>query len=450
MAAMVRDGEVSPVELVEDHLLQIERENPRINAFVTVFGEEARAAARRAEAAVSRGDLLGMLHGIPVSVKDCFDIEGYPTLCGSRLRLGHRAAHDATAVARLRAEGAIILGKTNCPEFLGSYETDNYVTGRTNNPADPERTPGGSSGGEAAAIAAYCSAGGLGSDGGGSIRMPAHFTGIAGLKPTTGRISGTGHFPAIGHPWGMVTAAGPMARSVADLKLLFAALTDYDSRDPFSAPVPLRVPARSRPRIGIFGQFYDVPVQPLVAAAITRAARVLQTIGFPLEAFTPTGLERAPNLWWFFFGQLPAPFTRQLVQGHEDEVHWTATEALNRALQDPPPTAEQLVHNFAARDAMRAALLRQMEDVPVLLTPPCGITAFRHRERRWPAGEKSIGMFQAMMPSVIWNVLGFPAVAVPMGTTPEGLPVGVQLVARPWEDELLLEVAAELEEARDL
>ena len=448
MAGMVREGRVSPVELLTAHLDQISRENPRINAFTTVLAEEALAAARRAESAAARGEPLGMLHGVPVTVKDCFDVAGLPTLCGSRLRLGHRAAHDATVVARLKTEGAIVLGKTNTPEFLGSYETDNYVTGRTNNPWDAERTPGGSSGGEAAAIAAFCSPGGIGSDGGGSIRMPAHFCGVAGLKPTPGRVSGAGHFPFPSNPSGMLYSPGPMARTAQDLKLLFAVLAGYDARDPLSAPVPLRVPTARGLRAGLVPRFYDVPVQPEVAGAVDQAARLLESAGIPVEPFEPRGLERAPNLWWFFFGQLPAPFTRRLFEGRENEVHWTATEALLRAEKDPPPTGEQVVAQFAARDAMRAALLRQMEDVPLLLTPACGIPAFRHGERRWPAGEKSIGLFQAMMPSVIWNVLGFPAVSVPVTFTPEGLPLGVQLVGRPWEDELLLEAAVRLEEAR--
>ncbi|MGA2577538.1 MAG: amidase [Bryobacteraceae bacterium] len=173
MAGMVRDRAISPVELVESHLARIAAQNPRINAFVTVLGDEARAAARLAEDAVMHSESLGLLHGVPVTVKDSFDIAGLPTLCGSRFRLGHKAAQDAAAVARLRAAGAIVLGKTNTPEFLSNYETDNFITGRTNNPWDLERTPGGSSGGEAAAIASFCSAGGIGSDGGGSIRRSA-------------------------------------------------------------------------------------------------------------------------------------------------------------------------------------------------------------------------------------------------------------------------------------
>src|SRR5689334_2133996 len=179
MASMVRERSVSPSELVEAHLREIEERNPALNAFVEVFAERAREEARASQ------HPAGLLAGVPVTVKDSFDVAGVPTRAGSRLRSAQPAAADAVAVARLRAEGAIILGKTNTPELLASYETDNFLTGRTNHPLDPERTPGGSSGGEAAAIAAFCSPGGLASDGGGSIRVPAHFCGIAGLKPTT-------------------------------------------------------------------------------------------------------------------------------------------------------------------------------------------------------------------------------------------------------------------------
>src|SRR5256886_344109 len=220
MATMVRERRISPVDLVDAHFRQIARHNPKINAFVVLLEEEAREAAKQAEAAVTRGETPGLLHGVPVTVKDSFDIAGLPTLCGSKFRLDHRASEDATAVARLRAAGAIILGKTNCPEFLYNYETDNYVTGRTNNPWDLTRTAGGSSGGESAAIASYCSAGGIGSDGGGSIRVPAHFCGICGLKPTPGRIPASGHFPQSAGPFALLAAVGPMARSVADLKIL--------------------------------------------------------------------------------------------------------------------------------------------------------------------------------------------------------------------------------------
>jgi Asp-tRNA(Asn)/Glu-tRNA(Gln) amidotransferase A subunit family amidase len=395
-----------------------------------------------------RGNAQGPLHGVPVTVKDSFDMAGIPTLCGSKFRLGHRAADDATAVERLRAAGAIVLGKTNCPEFLSSYETDNYLTGRTNNPWDLDRTAGGSSGGESAAISSFCSAGGIGSDGGGSVRIPAHFCGIAGLKPTPGRVSAAGHFPVIGHPGGLLGVAGPMARTANDVRLLFAALAGYDSQDPFSAPVPLQTPQIAKMRIGLMEQFYDVPVEPDTRETVRKAAGMLAQIGFQVEPFKPRGIERAPNLWWFFFGQLPALLAKQVFAGREKDAHWTGTEFLHAALDQPAPSAEDVLNKLAARDSMRAALLREMESVSFILSPACGVPAFRHRERRWQTDGKPIGLFEAMMPVTPWNLMGMPAAVVPFGMSTEGLPIGVQLIGRPYEEELILEVAVRLEEAR--
>jgi amidase len=377
-------------------------------------------------------------------VKDSFDVAGLPTQCGSRLRTGHVAREDAAAVTRLRNEGAILLGKTNTPDLLASYETDNFITGRTNNPWDVERTPGGSSGGEAAAIAAGFSPGGIGTDGGGSIRLPAHFCGIAGLKPTPGRIPATGHFPALCHPAGLMTVAGPMARTAEDLRLLFSVLAGYEAQDPFSTPVPLRPPVLKDLRVGVWEQFYSVPVAGEVRDAVREAAGLLQQSGFAVEGFEPQGLDRAPNVWAFLFSQWPSMSTRKFVEGRESEAHWTLMESLGAK----DVTAEQVLTNLASRDRLRAALLRQMESVPVLLMPVAGISAFRHRERRWDVEGKEIGLFQALMPAVLANVLGLPSVGIPMKISREGLPVGVQLLGRPYDDELLLELAVRLEEAR--
>jgi Asp-tRNA(Asn)/Glu-tRNA(Gln) amidotransferase A subunit family amidase len=444
MVSLVRDGAISPTELLEAHLRQIERRNPEINAFTMVLGEQARHEARDREAALVRGQPLGMLHGIPVTVKDSFDIAGLPTQSGSRLRRGHRASEDSWVVARLRAEGAILLGKTNTPELLANYETDNHVTGRTNHPRDPERTPGGSSGGEAAAIASYCSPGGVGSDGGGSIRVPAHFCGIAGLKPTPGRIPATGHFPALGLPAGLLTAAGPMARTALDLQLLFFILAGYDPEDPFSSPLPLRKPQPETPRAGVWEQFYEVPVDAEIQAAVRRAAALLADFGIPVEPFAPRGLERAPNVWAFLFNQWPSAALCELVKGREDEIHWTLRESLGVA----DPSGHQVFTQLATRDRMRATFLRQMQDIAVLIMPVCGITAFHHRQRRYPVEDGEIGLFQAMMPAVLANVLGLPAVTVPMAVSQAGMPIGIQMMGRPFEEELLLELAVRLEEAR--
>jgi amidase len=449
MTELIRARKLSPVELMDAHLKQIEKQNPRVNAFIRIVAEQARVTAQAAEKSMSSGGpVLPPLHGIPVSIKDSFNVAGLPTTCGSRFFADSHATHDATAVAHLKQAGAIPIGKTNCPEFLSNYESDNYIVGRTNNPWDLERTSGGSSGGESAAIASFFAAGGIGSDGGGSIRVPAHFTGIAGLKPTPGRISAAGHVPEMNHPTGLIGVAGPMARTARDVRLLFRVLAGYDSQDPFAAPVPLRDPDLGSVRIGILPQFYRVPVEAGVARALEKAARCLAELRFPVEPFQPTGLEAAPNLWWFFFGDLPARMTAELIAGREDQAHWTGTEFMQQALAEPEPTAKKVLQNLAVRDKMRASLLREMEQYPVILMPPCGIAAFRHRQRRFETPGKAIGLFEAMMPATPINLLGLPAVVIPFDINERGLPVGIQLVGRPYEEELLLELAILMEEAR--
>src|ERR1700737_4886747 len=221
MAEQIRQKRFSPVELVEAHLARIEELNPKLNAFVQVDAERARQQARVAEADLSRGEKLGPLHGVPLSIKSSIEVAGLRCESGTKLRAGLVAASDAPLVARLRQAGAIILGVTNTPELLMAWETDNLLYGCTNNPWDFSLTSGGSSGGEAAAIAAGMSAGGMGSDGGGSIRVPAHFNGICGLKPTPGRIPATGHFPVSVGPFALLGVVGPMARTMDDLKILF-------------------------------------------------------------------------------------------------------------------------------------------------------------------------------------------------------------------------------------
>jgi len=396
---------------------------PELNAFVYIR-EQALEEARTAPE--------GPLRGVPITVKDSFDVAGLPTRCGSRLRSETPAAADASAVAALRAAGAIVIGKTNTPELLTSYETDNFLTGRTNNPWDLDRTPGGSSGGEAAAIASGCSAGGLGSDGGGSIRIPAHFCGIAGLKPTPGRIPTTGHYPSLGYPGGLVGVVGPMARTVEDLRLLFDVLAAYDPEDPFS--LPARGLTTETPRVGVWEQFGSIPLDPEIRDAVRRAAHFLGA-----DEFKPFGMDRTPNVWAFLFNRWPSSIVRKTIEG--EEAHWTLTESLGPA---DPPTGEEVILMLAQRDRMRASLLRQMRDTPVIVMPVASIPAFRHRERRWTVEGKEIGLFQAMMPSVIANVFGLPAVTVPMGFTASGLPIGVQLLGHPFEDEVLLDVAARL------
>ena len=439
VVALVRQRKLSPVEVVEAHLRQIERLNPKVNAFITLLGEQALEAAR-----TSTG---GPLHGVALTVKDSFDYAGQPTYCGSRF-FGKTATEDSWAVKRFRAAGASILGKTNTPEFLANYESDNHIIGRSNNPWNLERTPGGSSGGESAAISARMSGGGIGSDGGGSVRIPAHFCGIVGLKPTPGRVSAAGHVPPINHPGGLLGVAGPMARTVRDVKLLFEVLSPYDLNDPFAAPVPLREPVLKDLRIGVMDQFLKAPVQQVMTDTVRKAAAVLEGLGFPCDEFAPVGFERAPNVWAFFFTDLPSRATARFIAGREQDAHWTGTEFLGKIVGTPEPGWATVLEMLAERDRLRISLMRQMENHRVLLLPPCGVPAFRHRERGWQTPTKKIGLFEAMMPVTAFNLVGFPGLVVPFGFSDDGMPVGVQLVARPYDEELLLAVGLRLEEAR--
>ena len=323
IAAQIRTKVISPVEVARVHLDRIERLNPALNAFVDCRPEEVLAQAGKAEAAVLRGEKLGALHGVPLSIKSSIDVAGHRCEAGTRLRAGYMAREDAPLVARLRAAGAVILGVTNAPELLMAWETDNLLYGRTNNPWDLTRTAGGSSGGEAAAIAAGLSAGGVGSDGGGSIREPAHFCGICGLKPTPGRIPSTGHFPKSGGPFALLGVVGPMARTVDDLQILFEAMAGADYGDPCAAPVGLRT-IREKELTGLaIGVFEDdgcTPVTVETRVAVKRAAAALLGCGFRVEAFRPDGLEEARELWWELFGTAGGMILGPMLRGHEDEL----------------------------------------------------------------------------------------------------------------------------------
>jgi amidase len=454
MAAMVRARNVSPRELAEAHLAQIERVNPVINAFVDVDAERVRKAAGDAEAAAMKNEMRGPLHGVPLTIKSSIDVAGLRCEAGSRLRSGYVAAKDAPLVSRLKSAGAIILGNTNTPEFLMAYETDNLIQGRTNNPWDPARTPGGSSGGESAAIAACCSAAGVGSDGGGSIRIPAHFTGICGLKPTPGRIPATGHFPSCTGALAQLGVVGPMARTVEDLRMMFEVMAGPDIGDPSAAPVPLRRINEDdvrKLRIGYFEDNGRTAVTPETRAAVATAARALSEGGFRVVPFRPAGLTRARELWWTLFGPGVAAAFASMLASREAELSPLFREYLGRVRASPPLTLQTLMNTLAERDTLRAEVLAQMQQIPVLLCPVCAIPAFRHGEREWEVGGQRVAYLDAdcdvMTYTQWWNLLGFPAVAVPVGHSPEGLPIGVQVVGRPWEEEEILAVARTIERA---
>src|SRR5580698_5351470 len=304
MARQIREKKISAVELVNAHLAKIDRLNPKLNALVHVDPERVGRESHHADAALNGGKPLGPLHGVPISIKSSLDVAGLRCEAGTRLRAGHIATQDAPLVVRLRNAGAIVLGVTNTPELLMAWETDNVLYGRTNSPWDLERTPGGSSGGEAAAIAAGMSAGGVGSDGGGSIRVPAHFSGICGLKPTPGRVPATGHFPASGGPFALIGVVGPMARTVGDLRALFEVMQGANEGDACAAPVSLRWPSDDETkqlRVGYFEDDGRTPITAETRAAVQTAAKALQDAGLQVEPFRPEGLEEARVRWKKFF-----------------------------------------------------------------------------------------------------------------------------------------------------
>lgn len=439
---LLRSHEVSVLELAEAHIRQIERLNPTLNALVDFDAERVRAQAREMDAL---NDGRGPLYGLPVTVKSSIATAGYRCEIGSVLHKGDIPRKDAVVVARLRAAGALILGTTNCPEFLMAYETDNLLHGRTKNPWDLERSPGGSSGGESAAIAAGLSAAGLGSDSGGSVRVPAHFTGICSLKPTPGRVPGIGHLPPCVGPFSALGAIGPMARMIGDVGLLFRTLCGQDRDDPVSPPVPLREWGLEQLRENRIGYFEDdglVPVTAETRDAVNAAAQALRDAGFRVEPFRPRTLEQLRKLWWTFFVQCGAMFYEPEIRGRRDRLSSIFREFLSIAEEAGPLTAIELLNAWAESDLLRARTLAEMSEYPVLLCPVASIPAFRPGERSWGIDGQTVAYLDAVRHTQWFNVLAAPAAVVPVGQSPEGMPIGVQIVARPFEDEVALGVAA--------
>jgi len=449
LAQQIRSKKRSCIELVDSHLRRIDERNPKLNAFVEVQPDKARAQARVADKAIARSDKLGPLHGVPVSIKSSIEVEGFRCEAGTKLRSGFIASQDAPLVSRLKNAGAIILGTTNCAELLMAWETDNLLYGRTNNPCDSSRTAGGSSGGEAAAIASGMSTGGVGSDGGGSIRVPAHFSGICGLKPTPGRIPSTGHFPVGVGPFSLLGVVGPMARSVADLKVLFEVMQGFDDGDAASAPVAVRWPNLQdvkKLRIGYFEDDGRTPVTPETRAAVRTAAEALKRAGFDVRPFRPEGLEEARQLWWKFFGGAGAMLLGPMLNGREADLSPILKQFSSWTAAEKPHTAQSLLDTWIRRDAIRMKIFEQMREFPILLCPVASIPAFLHGERSWTINGKTIEYLDAWSYCEWFNLLGTPAAVVPVSRSPEGLPIGVQISARPWEEEIVLSVAEVLEE----
>ena len=429
LADLIRSRSVSPVEVVEAHLQQISRLNPRLNAIVTL-APDVLESARRAEQAVMRGEATGDLHGVPITIKDTIETEGSRTTSGSVVRADHVPAKDAPAVACLKAAGAIVLGKTNAAEMAMDYNADNPVFGRTNHPMNSDLTPGGSSGGEAVAIATGMSPGGLGSDLAGSIRIPAHFCGIAGLKPTTGRVPGKGQFPASSGPYSLGAVVGPMARSADDLRLLLNALSGTRMNTDVSGL-----------RVAWYTDDGVAPVTAETARAVENAARVLAEAGFRVEEQRPPHVERGNELWLKLFSRASVVQLRRIYAGREHEGGSFVRWRLGTADETPPPTLDEYIANWMERDRLREDLLQWMETTPIIIAPVGATPAYEHDALKVTVNGSTFGTFRAFSYAQTFNVFDLPVVTIPVGKSNQGLPIGVQIVGPSFAEEMVLTVA---------
>jgi Asp-tRNA(Asn)/Glu-tRNA(Gln) amidotransferase A subunit family amidase len=448
VARAVASGEVTAAEVVEAHLERIEARNPRLNAIVTLCEREARAAAAAADRVPASE--RGPLHGVPFVCKDVIATAGVRTTAGSLLLRDHVPRRSAPVVTRLEGAGAILLGKTNCPEFALEPHTDNRLFGLTLNPVDETVSAGGSSGGDAAAVAAGLAAFGVGSDYGGSIRWPAQCCGIAGLRPTCGLVPLTGVLPSPpGEEPGVPSSVailsrlqtiGPLARTVEDCMLVLRVIAGPDGVDPNTVPVPLGDPDEvdvSSLAVAWAAGEGTQPVRPDLAAAVAGAAATLERAGLEVDERRPPGLEQAVEIYRAYRYADGLPVHEAFARGREEELadtmrNWFATIT-------PSPTVAEYQAHAAARDALRARVLAFMERWPILLLPVSLAPAPRLGSDDFAA------RFHNMAPCWAVTLLGLPSLAVTCARTDEGLPAAVQVVGRPWRDHEVVAIARLLE-----
>jgi len=445
LAELIARRELSPVEVVQAHLDRIEAVNPRVNAIVAL-ADDALDAAKKAEKAVMSGAPVGPFHGVPFTAKDAIDAAGVLTQRGTPIYRGRIAESDATAVKRMKAAGGILIAKTNTPEFSYSVETDNLLTGRTNNPWNLERTPGGSSGGESAAIAAGMSPLGLGSDVSISVRGPAAHTGIVGFKATHGRVPLTGHWPRLPRRFWHI---GPMARSVRDVAAAYQVLAGPDGEDGFSvappsidagvgtAPErPLRIGWLASP--GFFG-----PTDPEVVATVRSAAKALGSAGCTVEEVSLPVLEQTDgvSIFWKLQQMETRPEFARVTAGHEAEVF----HHVKAIFATPDTSIGDFVEAEQQVERLRDSFAQFFQRYDALLCPVTPFPATRHGLHNVVVDGKTVSPFHVMSATAPISLTGMPALSMRFGTSRDGLPIGVQITAAWLAESTILEVARRLE-----
>ncbi|MBU9721359.1 MULTISPECIES: amidase [Bacillaceae] len=446
LALMIRNKILTSVEVVEAYLDQIERVNPYINAVVQYNREHALQLAQKADEDLENGVIRGELHGVPVTIKDAIDTKDYITTYGVESRSAYMPKVDATVVARLRDAGAIILGKTNLPELCMTFESNNNIFGRTNNPYDLTKTPGGSSGGEAAIIAAGGSPLGIGSDASGSIRLPSHYCGIAGLKPTRGRVPETGHIPP---GLGFSNEVGPLARYVKDLRTSLAIIEGTDSKDPTCTFIPSSVGQKTMEsmKIAIYTNNQLYPPTPETVGVIEKAVNLLEEEGIDVEEYFPEMLNEFYSLNSVIKDHFndTIPVMQEIYSNKDlsfDDVNLIDTwlDRLDIDKSNKYMSASELFLLNTKVDVLRSKLIQDLSQYDVIICPVCAGPAIPHGSSLDPTTEHS---FNYTRP---YNWLGFPSVVFRGGQSDDGLPIGVQVVAKHWREDIALLVAEFLEE----
>lgn len=438
-AEAIRRGELSSAELVEASINRIRSVNPGLNAVVQLDADRAMDEAHLADAERERGQLWGPLHGVPMTIKDSLDTARVITTWGTAGRRALVPQVDATVVARLKAAGAILLGKTNTPELTLSFSTDNKVYGRTNNPYDLDRTPGGSSGGAAAIVASGGSAFDIGSDTGGSIRLPAHFCGVCGIRPTSGRVPRTGHAIPPGGPLDALTQIGPLARSVGDLALILPIIAGPDNTDAWVVPVPMgriqELTLKGR-RLAFFtDNGISSPVAE-VEQAVIDSVGALSRGGAVVSEIRPHAVEECFEIFNELFLQWLLPWALKRLAGEGTSKSDLAIEGWE---QVKIHTVDDLLRSFERWNGFRMRMSGFMADYDLLLSPVMAYPAYLH-------GAHSDDD-EAFSYTYTFSLTGWPVAVVPVRWTEGGLPIGVQIAAQPWREDVALAAGAYLERA---